>query len=148
MWEEHEGNVQRLQGEIAAAQAQLKDVQILAVQGSMSPEEAKPFIYNARETIERNQKKIDAIQQGLEVKDRLAQVISQVCSDTKGKLERKLKKSEPLALQTLVQQIFEEFTIGKRGYGRGCESWVEEGYILREGLQDLLGLRGTSVEVT
>jgi|SRR5918992_2541058 hypothetical protein len=97
--------------------------------------------------LERNQKKIDAIQQGLEVKDRLAQVISQVCSDTKGKLERKLKKSEPLALQTLVQQIFEEFTIGKRGYGRGCESWVEEGYILREGLQDLLGLRGTSVEV-
>jgi hypothetical protein len=51
MWEEHEGNVQRLQGEIAAAQAQLKNVQILAVQGSMSPEEAKPFIYNARETI-------------------------------------------------------------------------------------------------
>lgn len=138
MWEEHEGKSQRLQGQIEAARAQLKNIQTLAVQGVMTGEEARPFVYDARETIERCEAQLKGIEQQIIVKDELADAVSRVCTDIRGSLEA----LDPMALQTVVRQVFQWFSIGKHGHGNHIKVWIHE-YELRE---ELKGLLATHIE--
>jgi site-specific DNA recombinase len=140
MWEEHEGKLQRLQGEMEAARAQLKNVQEMGVQGLMTPEEARPFVLDARERLERCQKQIDQIESGLELKQELVESIIEVCSDLRSHLEA----LKPLALQAVTRQVFKSFTIGKRGRGLNQKAWIES-YELTPELKGLLSQDSTLV---
>jgi hypothetical protein len=134
--EGQEGRIQRLRGQIEAARTQLGKVQQMTVQGLMTTEEAKPFIYEARETIERNQAQLAAMEQSIVVQKDLVEAISRICSDVRGSLER----LEPEALKTIVQQVFTKFTVGKRwARWRTLEVWIEA-YELRPEIQDLLAV--------
>ena len=96
-------------------------------------EEATPFIYEAREAIERSERQIAQIQSGLELKQELADSISRVCADLQGTLER----LEPIVLQSVIRQVFKKFTIDKVGRGPSQKSWVES-YEFTEDIKDLL----------
>ena len=138
VWEGHEGKAQRLQAEKETAQGQLKNVQRMTVEGLMTSEEAKPFIYQARETIERAEKQLVALRQRVELHQGLLEAISQVCNDVKGTLER----LEPMALQAVVRQVFKNITITKQG--RGHKELVEiSAYQFHEEIKDLLAQSST-----
>jgi site-specific DNA recombinase len=141
MWEEHEGKAQRLRGQIQACQTQLKNVQKMTVEGLMTPEEAEPFIYGARESIEKAERQLTAIEKQLQVKDELLEAVSRVCIDVKGTLEG----LQPMAMQAVARQVFKSLTLGKSGHGFSHRAWVET-YEFRDELKDLLASSTLSID--
>ena len=134
-----ETRVQRLRGQLEAAQMQLKRVQELTVQGLMTAEEAKPFIYDARETIERSKSQLASVEQSIILEKELVEAISRVCFDITGTLEG----LGPEALQAIIRQVFVNFTIARKSLGRGqVESWIVS-YDLKPELKDLLAQSST-----
>ena len=100
----------------------------------MTPEEAKPFIYEARETIERGEHQLSGLEKTIVLQKELADAVSRVCADIEGALER----LDRPALQAIVRQVFTRFTIGKQRRYRGTlDTWIES-YEFRHEIQDLL----------
>ena len=132
-WEEHEGKARELEAEIEAAKATLKRTQRLAVEGILTPEEAKGFVLEAREKIERTEKKLQALKEQTYLRDELTQAIHQICTDVKGALE----KLNEEALRAVVRQVFKSFTIGKRGHGPTQKVWIQS-YEFQEEFKQLL----------
>jgi site-specific DNA recombinase len=139
--EEHQTKLSRLQGQLEAAQSQLKNVQSLTVQGLMTAEEAKPFIFEARETLERCKAQLVALEQRAELHKDLAADVAAVCADLQGALEG----LPPVKLQSLVRQVFKSFSIGKRGTGRSQRTWVET-YEFTDSMKDLLAASTLTVD--
>ena len=132
--EQQGDRMKRLKGQVEAARSQLKRVQELTVQGLMTPEEAKPFIYEARETIERGENQLTGLEKTIVLQKELADAVSRVCADIEGALER----LDRPALQAIVRQVFTRFTIGKQRRYRGTlDTWIES-YEFRHEIQDLL----------
>jgi hypothetical protein len=132
--EQQGDRMKRLKGQVEAARSQLKRVQEMTVQGLLRPEEAKPFIYEARETIERGQSQLGSLEKTLVLQRELADAVSEVCADIPGALQR----LDRPALQAIVRQVFTQFTIGKqRRYQGKLDTWIES-YEFRPEIQDLL----------
>ena len=136
--EEQEGRTQRLQGEIEAANKQLRRVEKMVVGDLMTEEEARAFIYEARENIERAGNQLDGLEQKVALGHDLAEAMARVCSDIRVTLEL----LEPSALQAVVRQVFKRFSIGKKGFGRSHTAWVET-YEFTEELKGLLAMEIT-----
>ena len=141
MWEEHEGNAQKLRTQVQTYKAKLKNVQKMTVEELMTSEEARPFIYEAREGIEKAQRQLAAIEKRIKVTDELMEAVNRVCQD----VGEALKGLEPLALQAVVTQVFRHLTIGKSGHGSATKAWIET-YEFREELKDLLARSTLSID--
>lgn len=139
LWEQHEGKARKLEAEIQAAKETLKRVQKLAIEGILTPEEARGPVLEARERIEKAEKKLESLKRQVILEKDLLEQINLFCSDIEGNLAR----LRPEALRTVVRNIFKWFSIGKRGYGRTQKAWIEA-YEFHEDVKELLAQQSTT----
>jgi site-specific DNA recombinase len=140
-WEKNEGRAGRLKGQMEAAKEQLKRIQTLAAEGIMTPEEARPFVLGARETIERAERELVEVGQSVAAREALEETVRAISSDIRGLLER----SSAPTLKAIAIQVFKYFTISRRGHGLHVVAEVIEPYELREEVQELLAQNSTNL---
>jgi site-specific DNA recombinase len=142
MTQEEDVQVQRLTGRKQKAEVQLANTQQLAIDGLLSPTEARPKIEEYRETIASVERDLATISRGSAIRKELADAVAAISEDLKGSLER----LKPPILQQVIRQIFEKFSVKTEGRSTAVRGWVAS-YEFKTELQALLAT-GFHIEAT